>query len=222
MTSPLTSTSVSRPAAREAVMRLAPGAAHVCRGSLLEADAVVAFELDTHESTRRERAGVGAITDVDVLDLLLDLPYGVPVRIAALGRRGRRALAKAPAGCVEVVSGSVIRRSRPPLTPSLAIITGCRSFRHGLERAGRFAPFCPKAILLDRRPKDVTTFCMEADFYGVGLIVVSGASNVEVLVPPEPRRSGRLVSRTWWFAEEVYRVHLASDDHQPVPGSARV
>ncbi len=191
---------------------LAAGAAHVSWGPVLGVEALVCFEPDMEEIDRRERAGLGAATDVDVLDLLLGLPVGAAVRTADLGGRERRALAKAPAGCVDVDSGIVTRRARPPLIASLAIIAGSRGWRHGLEQAGRFAPFCARAIVLDRPPRDPATSCAEADFFGVGLLVVTGGSEIEVLVPPEPHRSGRLAARTWWFTEEVYRTYLAGGD----------
>jgi len=166
------------------------------------------FELDPHEARRREQAGVGAVTDIDVLDLFLGLPLGVPVGRTALSGRERRALSKTPSGCVETDAGTVTRLARPPLTVALAIVTA-RSWRRGLEDAGRFAPFCARAVVLDRPPRDLATACAEADFFGVGLLVTTG-SDVDVLVPPEPHRPGRAATRSWWFAEDVYRAYLAA------------
>ncbi|WP_163554526.1 hypothetical protein [Candidatus Frankia alpina] len=99
---------------------LATGAAHVSWGPVLGVEALVCFEPGMEEIDRRERVGLGAATDIDVLDLLLGLPLGVPV--------------------------------------------------------------------------------------------VTGGSEIEVLVPPEPHRSGRLAARTWWFTEEVHRTYLAGGD----------
>ncbi|WP_051054444.1 hypothetical protein [Frankia sp. QA3] len=193
---------------RYAARHLVPDTARVCVGSVLGVSAAVFYELDGQEDARRDRDGATAITDVDVLDLLLCLPVGEPVRIDDLGRRGRRALAKMPPGCVEFGRGAVIRRARPPLTPSLAIVGGNGSFRRKLELAGRFAPFCPKAVVVNKAPRDLTAACFDADFYGVGLIVAAVDSDVEVLVAPQAHRPRRVVPRTWWFIEEVYRIHL--------------
>ncbi|MBL7493689.1 hypothetical protein I6A60_35020 [Frankia sp. AgB1.9] len=187
---------------------LVPDAARACFGSVLGVNAAVFYELDEQEDARRERDSAAAITDVDVLDLLLCLPIGESVRIDDLGGRRRRALAKIPTGCVEFGWDTVIRQARPPLTPSLAIVGGNGSFRRKLELAGRFAPFCPKAIVIDRAPRDLTAACFDADFYGVGLIVASGGSDVEALVAPQVHWPRRVVPRTWWFTEEIYRMHL--------------
>jgi hypothetical protein len=104
------------------------------------------------------------------------------------------AVANSPLGC-------------PPLTVGLAIVAA-RSRRQGLDRAGRFAPFCSRVVVVDRPPRDLAIACVEADFYGVGLLVAGGASDVEVLVAPEPYRVGRVTARAWWFAEEAYRAYL--------------
>jgi hypothetical protein len=193
---------------RYAANHLVPDTARVCVGSVLGVNAAVFFELDEQEDGRRERDGAAAITDVDVLDLL--------------GGRRSRALAKMPAGCVEFGQGTVIRRARPPLTASLAIIGGGASFRSKLQQAGRFAPFCPKAIVFNRAPRDLTAACFDADFYGVGLIVAEGGSDVEVLVAPQAHRPRRLVPRTWWFTEEVYRMHLTAGGPAWAQAQARV
>lgn len=207
MTRPATSASSTALAACRAVRRLAPDTVRTCRGVVLGARAVLCFELHPQEAGRREQAGLGAVTDIDVLDLFLGLPLGAPVGRKALSGRERRALAKTPAGCVETAPATVTRRARPPLTVALAIVTA-HSWRRGLEHAGRFAPFCTRAVLLDRPPRDLATACAEADFYGVGLLVTTGP-DVEVLVPPEPHRPGRVAARNWWSAEEAYRAHLA-------------
>jgi hypothetical protein len=220
--SPLTSASAPVPAVRYAANHLVPDTARVCVGSVLGVNAAVFFELDEQEDGRRERDGAAAITDVDVLDLLLCLPVGEVVRVADLGGRRSRALAKMPAGCVEFGQGTVIRRARPPLTASLAIIGGGASFRSKLQQAGRFAPFCPKAIVFNRAPRDLTAACFDADFYGVGLIVAEGGSDVEVLVAPQAHRPRRLVPRTWWFTEEVYRMHLTAGGPAWAQAQARV
>lgn len=220
--SPLTSASAPVPAVRYAASHLVPDTASVCVGSVLGVNAAVFFELDEQEDARRAQDCAAAITDVDVLELLLCLPVGEAVRIADLGGRSRRALAKMPAGCAEFGQGTVIRRARPPLTASLAIIGGSASFRPKLEQAGRFAPFCPKAIVFNRAPRDLTAACFDADFYGVGLIVAAGNSDVEMLVPPQAHRPRRLVPRTWWFAEEVYRMYLTSGGPEQQRAQARV
>ncbi|MCK9904212.1 hypothetical protein CC117_30520 [Parafrankia colletiae] len=175
---------------------------------MLGTEALLCFDLDRYEHSRRRRAGLGAVVDVGVLDLLLGLPPGRPIDRMGLGGRERRAVAKAPPGCLRVDDRSVIRLARPLVKVEVAVIS-TRGWRRGLEQAGRFAPFCARAIVLDRAPRDLLAACVEADFYGVGLFLAGEGSPVEMLVAPEPCRAARVSARTWWFTEEVYRAHLA-------------
>ncbi|WP_322769793.1 hypothetical protein [Frankia sp. Cr1] len=188
--------------------QLAPAAGRACRFNALGAEVLLCLGLDQEEHNRRQGDGLGAVVDVGVLDLLLNLPLGRPVSHASLGGRERRTVAKAPSGCLYVGDESVIRLARPPVNVELAVISA-RGWRLGLERAGRFTPFCARAIVLDRAPRDLSAACVEADFYGVGLFLMNGSSGVEMLVAPEPYRPVRVSARRWWFAEEAYRAYLA-------------
>ena len=95
-----------------------------------------------NECDRRVAAGLGAITSPDVLRLLLGLPLGEPVPCAALTRAECSALRAAPQGVVSFDDSCVIRHLVPPLEVALTLVPA-RSWRSGLEQAGRFAPFLP-------------------------------------------------------------------------------
>lgn len=192
-------------------------AAGSCRFSALGTEALLCFYLDREEHGRRQGEGLGAVVDVGVLDVLLGLPLGRPIGHASLGERERRAIAKAPSGYLRVDDESVIRLACPPVNVELAVISA-RGWRRGLEQAGRFAPFCARAIVLDRAPRDLLAACVEADFYGVGLFLMNEDSGVEMLVAPEPYRAMRFSARIWWFAEEAYGAYLAG--YPTIPGRA--
>ncbi len=191
-----------RAAARAASPAARRGGARFTIVSAMGAEALVCYRLDEAETERRRRAGAGAIISADVLELLLGLPVGMPVPVTSLTRREEGALKVAPPGAVSIRDGQVTRRAVAPLTVELAVVAG-RSWRHGLEKAGRFAPFCARAAVLGRRPRDLAEAQLQAGFYGVGVI---DAQSAEVLVAPAPFRRSRWTVAGWRFLEAVYRV----------------
>ncbi|MCK9925106.1 hypothetical protein MXD61_25100 [Frankia sp. AgPm24] len=193
---------------------LAPSVGWSCRSTALGAEALLCFDLDSDEHRRRQAAGLGAVVDVGVLELLLGLPLGQPVGRGDLGRWEQRAVAKAPPGCLRIGEGSVSRLARPPVSVRLAVLSA-RDWRVGLQRAGRLAPFTARAMALHRTPRDLPAACAEADFYGVGMFLVRDGSPARMLVAPEPYRAARLSARIWWFAEQAYRAHLADVPTHP-------
>ncbi|WP_175084423.1 hypothetical protein [Candidatus Frankia nodulisporulans] len=206
-------TATARAAAIRAAALLAAAGTRVGVGAPLGGWAVLAAIPDPDETARRARVGLGAVTDVPLLEALLGLPHGLPVPVAGLSDRERRALDVAPAGCVEPGPDGIVRQARPPLTPALAVVPALRGWQAGLVAAGRYAPFCARAIVLPRAPRDLLAACTEADFYGVGLIV---GSQLEVLVAPEPYRASRVTARRWWFAEQVHQALITGDERTEV------
>ncbi|MCK9895234.1 hypothetical protein [Frankia sp. AgB32] len=204
-------TAAARSAAVRAAEHLAPAGTRIGTGAPLGGWVALAGTPDPTETARRTQAGLGAVTDVPVLEMLLGLPHGLPVPPGALSDRDRRALAAAPAGCADHGPDGIVRQARPPLTPALAVVSAIRGWRAGLEQAGRYAPFCARAVVVPRAPRDLLAACVEADFYGVGLVVVS-ESEVDVLVTPEPYRARRVTARRWWLAEQVHRALVTRDE----------
>lgn len=171
--------------------------------SIMGTEALICYQFDRREHARRRRAGAGAISSADVLELLLGLPIAMPVPAASLTRRERAALKLAPRDAVSVCDGLVTRHALAPVAVELALVAAC-TWRDGLEVAGRFTPFCARAVVLRRRPADLADVLLQAGFYGVGVIVVDDQST-EVLVEPAPFQRLRFTAAGWRFLEEVYR-----------------
>jgi hypothetical protein len=100
-------------------------------------------------------------------------------------------------------NGQVTRQAVAPVAVELALVAA-RSWRTGLVVAGRFTPFCSRAMVLRRRPGNLAELRLQAGFYGVGVIVVDD-SETEVLVEPALFRRLRFTAAGWRFLEEVYR-----------------
>jgi hypothetical protein len=172
--------------------------------SIMGTEALICYKFDDGEHARRRRAGAGTISSADVLELLLGLPIAMPVQVASLTRRERAALRLAPRGAISVSDGQVTRHALAPVVVELALVAAC-TWRDGLEVAGRFTPFCARAMVLRRRPADLADVLLQAGFYGVGVIVVDDQST-EVLVGPAPFQRLRFNAAGWRFLEEVYRT----------------
>ena len=189
-------------AARSAAGFLVSADAQVALVRVLGRPTAIMYRPQAEEMRRRCETGLGAITRMDLLDLLLSLPYGVS---GAVGLADRPRTAPAPfnaGGSVQSRNGKVIRRAVAPLTVELAAVRAC-DWRRGLDQASLLAPFCSRAVVLGRVPDDADALLAEAAYYGVG-VVVAEAGEVRVLADPEPftRRSHKAAG--WWFTEEVY------------------
>jgi hypothetical protein len=169
------------------------------------------YDADEAELRRRARAGLGAVTRLDLLDLLMGLPQGVPVQRSALSARESRLLRQLPAGCVEMEPGWVTRRIVPPLTVGLAVVVA-RDWRRGLGGASRLTSFCTTILAIPRLPEDRDHMLVEASYYGVG-IAVATAPGPEIIAEPAPFVRHFHKPAAWWFAEEIY-----SQVREPVRG----
>lgn len=166
-------------------------------------DAVVAYRADRREIERRAAVGAAELSDRRALDLLMSLPLGVAVPVESLSAAERRRLRQLPRGSVSRPDGVVVRQATQPIQIDLAVVPG-RTWTVTKERAEWFTPFCARAVLLDgplRRREDAA---MEADFYGIGLLVTTG-NDVEVVVPPRPFVRRRYTAASWQLVENAYR-----------------
>ncbi|MFD3373730.1 MULTISPECIES: hypothetical protein [unclassified Streptomyces] len=166
-------------------------------------DTVVAYREDAREIERRVSAGAAELTNRRALDLLMNLPLGEPVPVTSLSEVERRALRRMPKGTVSRHGDMVVRQVTQPLKVDLAVVPG-RSWTAAKEKAEWFTPFCARAVLIEgplRRREDAL---MEADFYGIGLLVATGR-DVEVIVPPRPFVRRRYTAAGWQFVEDAYR-----------------
>lgn len=160
--------------------------------------------LDSAEHARRTAVGLGGICSYGQLDLLLGLPVGMPVPVAALDAGDRRTLKRLPAGAVTVTSGMVARHAVRPCRVVLATVRGTVT-QATMTQAGRFAPFCPRTIITPTRPRGNLLF--EADFYGIGVVLDQGGRQ-ETLVEPRPWRLMRHTCSGWAFVERAYGLAL--------------
>lgn len=179
---------------------------------MLGVTAAIDYRVDAAEVARRRRAGCGAITDLAVLDALMGLPVRIPITTTDLTDRERRILRRAPAGALACTDERTTRLAVPPVSVELAVVRA-RDWRKGLARAGRFAPFCARAIHLPTRPADYDDAAMQAGFFGIG-IFIGPRNNPHHIVEPAPHIRHRHTPAQWQFAEEVYQqIGLPAPDH---------
>jgi hypothetical protein len=138
------------------------------------------------------------------LETLLTLPVGIPVPLASLEARQRRAVRALPTGAADRDRTAVTRRAVRPVRVDLAVVSAA-GWSQGLRDAGRFAPFCRRAMLLTRRPARLEELLAEADFYGIGVFLAT-EHGVEMVLAPEEYRPARHTAAAWCFAEELYQL----------------
>lgn len=196
---------------RTASADAAPGTLHVPAETrrtraLLEVQPVL-DELD-----RRADLGLGAILSSPLLGALRQLPVDLPVPIGGVGRPTLRMLTTAPAGCVEVAEGYVVRRAVAPLRVVSAGVCAS-SWADGLRQASRFASYCSRYAVMTGSRFNRDRAMMEARYYGIGLATMAdGAESFSWLVHPEPFRSTRETAAFWHFAESALDAFAHSPD----------
>ena len=172
-------------------------------------DAVVAC--DYTEQARRRSAGLGAVTSLWLLDAVMTLPAGVPVRVADLSADVWASISAAPRGVAAVDGGWVTRLLSPPLTVVGAVVCGT-GWRRSLQRAGRFTPFAQRLLVLEKVPP--SRLMWEAQVAGVGVWVLRDGQLAEIC-PPEPFTQRYWKPAGWRFAERAYSASLSAS---PPPG----
>ncbi len=164
--------------------------------------ASVTYRLDATEVERRRSAGLGSLARLDLLDVLMGLPVGLPVQRACLTEREQRLLRELPDGVVTEHDDQLVRRAVQPLTVHNAVVAA-RGWRTGLRKAGRFAPFCARSVRLPQLPDDFEEVSVQAGFYGIG-VLIGPPCRAEQLVAAQPYARHRHGPGHWWFAEEVF------------------
>ncbi|PBC71160.1 hypothetical protein BX265_5749 [Streptomyces sp. TLI_235] len=196
--------SAANPVAWRSVREVLPQVSSEGEGvmlSVLGSRALLLYRVDETEHRRRQAAGSEPLDSIPALERLLGLPVGLPVPVGSLPEQaGIRDL---PRGAVEWDADLVTRRAVRPLAVDLAVVRAA-GWRTGLERAGRFAPFCRRAVLLDEVPRagrDETL--AEASFYGIG-VLVDEPDGIRIALEPEAYRPQRHTAAAWHFVEELY------------------
>ncbi|MEU4351778.1 hypothetical protein [Streptomyces sp. NPDC023838] len=199
---------VASPGPAEVIARAAtpdtlfPQGAEIGTLSMFGVDAVVAYRQQGQECERRARAGMTKLNKLHVLELLMNLPLGESVALASLGDREKRVLRQVPNGALVRHDRAVVREATHPLRVDLAVVPGS-SWTAAKEKAEWFTPFCARAVMVDRPLRRRDDAVMEAEFYGIGLLVAVGR-DVEVVVPPRPFVRRRHTAAGWQFLEEAY------------------
>ncbi|MFD0262417.1 hypothetical protein ACFVH7_29620 [Kitasatospora indigofera] len=202
---------VADAAAREsidALSRSAPAGTLIPRDAeigLAEAfgvHAIFAYRPDAAECSRRGLAGTPPLTRPDLLELLMGLPVGESVPVDSLSQSEQRALRSAPKGVLTRKNKTATRHAVQPLQIDLALVPG-RGWETAMEKAESFTPFCARAILVDRPLRRRQDAMMQADFYGIGLLTITG-DELDVLVAPRPFVRRRHTVAGWRFLENMY------------------
>jgi len=181
------------------------------------ADALVVA--DTSEQQRRTACGLGEVTSLGLLDVMMNLPLCTPVRTRDMNIESLARLAAAPEGIVRCEEGWVTRLLSPPLTVVAAIVRGT-GWRRSAGQVGRFAPFAQQVVILDRVPARGSAVIWEAQLAGIGVWVFVGGQVIE-LVAPEPFARRFWKPAGWRFAERAYRAQLISSGRrESSPASA--
>ena len=194
---------------------LASGTVDLVAGGAIAAgtvgDALVAH--DHLEQARRLQAGLGAVTSLWLLDTVMNLPLGVPVRTSDLSKTTWEDLQVASDGVVAIEDGWVTRLLSPPLTVVGAVVRGT-GWRRPLQLVGRFTPFAQRLVVLGKTP--TPRLVWEAQVAGVGVWIIEDGQSVEVCAP-EPFKQRYWKPAGWRFAERAYAAALRA---MPLTGSS--
>jgi hypothetical protein len=189
---------------RSASTSLVPQGAEASVIRLRRADCLVFHRLDRVEHARREAAGAAWLDEFRPLEMLMNLPVGIPVPRSSLGAALRPEVRLLPHGAAVSDRRSVKRLAVQPLKIDLVVVRA-PGWRSGMDLASQFAPFCRRAMVLERVPHNLDELLMEADFFGIG-VFVPRRGGAQMLVAPAEYRALRFTTAAWRFAEQVYRA----------------
>ncbi|CPT91622.1 Uncharacterised protein [Mycobacteroides abscessus] len=180
------------------------------------ADAFI--RVDSNEHRRRQALGLGAVPHLGVLDLLMDLPLGEPIRIGSLNESERWALDRVPPGVVALEGQWVTRVCRPVADVVAAVMWGGR-LESLLRRISVFSAACQRIVVLDRMPRRLEDIAWQAQLSGTGVWVRSHDDVIE-LIRPEPVALRYFKAARWRFGEYGYRAWLTAKP-LPMPDTSR-
>lgn len=162
--------------------------------------------VDPVEHGRRQAAGLGAVTDAAALDVMLELPVGMPVALIGMSSTPRHFVNRIPVGAATISGARVTRHAVRPLTVLMATVYGNCS-ETSLMYAERFTPFCTRRILTTIRPVMPDTL-IEIGFYGIGVTYQAPDGTEETLVEAKPWVPKRHTPTGWRFVELAYKTVL--------------
>lgn len=173
------------------------------------ARADAAIEVDQVEHERRLAHGLGAVTDLALLETFMSLPHELPVPMGRLDASQVDRLARAPRGCCTVESSGsgdeLVRLLQRPCSVQLVVVRG--RGRAPLEVAARFTSAAPVVLQIPPGVEVESSTLWEAQLIGVGVWQDEGESQRELL-PPERPPAGVFKAARWRFEEMAYRGWL--------------
>ncbi|WP_157631893.1 hypothetical protein [Catelliglobosispora koreensis] len=193
--------------AKHAIHDLVPDEATFAKFHLLGTQVVLAYRIDAEEMRRRCGVGCSSIQSSDQLETLMSLPIGMPVPVHVLMPREQRRIDRLCKGAVSRIGGDVVREAVRPLRVDLAVVPA-KSWRTGLELAGRFAPFAARIMWLPRTPSDQDDMRAAARKFGVGVAVNNLGGRAEMILDPAPHVHRRHTVAAWQFTEQAFEQAL--------------
>lgn len=178
----------------------------VVKINLPDGPVALAVRLDEHEHARRTRAGLGAITDREVVTALWELPHAIPVEQLAIPAWARPLLDRAPAAAVVTDGSSLMRKNQPPLTVFGALAVG-RSLERLVRRVGQLSAVAAMAVVVQGDVDPADPWMLNAALYGMG--VASSKSGQLTPVSEPSHIIPTLGAYRWWICELAYTQILA-------------
>ncbi|MFJ2202410.1 hypothetical protein [Streptomyces violaceusniger] len=185
--------------------------------------ATLHLAIDPAEHERRQAAGIGPVTGHGFggLDHLMALPAGLPVPVSELTEEQQKYVRQAPAAICTIDDGQVTRHAIRPCRVVLATVESPSAGKLALNSAGRFAPFCPRRVVIRRLPhRKHFNYLADYDFYGVGVTLQHPDGTTEPVLDPAPWRPKRHTPAGWWFAERAYTEYLQHTATNPAGAAA--
>jgi hypothetical protein len=166
---------------------------------------LVFYRRDPLECERR-RSQTAAPLGIEDLNVLLQLPADIPVRLDSLPEPLRARIRALPRGAVTLTGDHVCRLSVRPLTVDLVVVRARGThWEGGLARTSRFKPFARRALLVAPPAHQRDDLLMRAAYYGIG-ILEGTAANCAWALQPEPYRPRHHTPIAWHFTERLHAL----------------
>ncbi|MEO1061939.1 MAG: hypothetical protein AAFZ07_11010 [Actinomycetota bacterium] len=179
----------------------------IVRVELRDGAVLLAIQIDPTEHARRSKAGLGAITDRQVITSLWELPNGIELGYEDVPDWVKEATDRAPKGVLTRRQGILGRTVQPPLRVRGALAIG-RSFDAVLRRVGQVSALAPTAVIMRRPVEEDEPGLLNARLYGVGVAQEEGGVARALLYPGPVAPT--LGPYSWWVAEMAYEALDAS------------
>lgn len=192
-------------------------AAYVCDGARITGGRGDAFvRIDEAEHQRRRQTGLGAITQLWMLDALMNLPLGQPVSVDGLTESEQWVLDRLPAGAAQR-DGRWITRVCRPVSEIAAVVMWSPQWQGVLSRIAPFTRVAQRMIVLEQVPSDFEQLAWQARYQGTGVWAAT-ANGATELVRAEPVQHRYFKPARWQVYESAYRAWLMTQPG-PAPSS---